>query len=119
MSKIEYENLTFIFDEFTKKIYMDGYRIWQDTDNHIGDPDYYLTFEDWVKDNYYGHIFTWLGIAEFDTLNNMPNDIREFIQSSDIYIIEDNNLITLDNKYVNEDDIREQMDYMRSTDTFE
>lgn len=111
--EFKYNDQEFVYDVLTKKIYMNGVRIWQDTENQIGDSDYYDSFEDWVIDNYYDHINNWLGIAGYDKFNDYPDDLREFVIASDIYVVNDNGIITEDGKYVNVDDVREQMDYMR------
>ena len=113
MTTFEYNDQEFVHDVLTKKIYMNDVRIWQDTENQIGNPDYYNTFEDWVIDNYYDQINTWLDIAGYDKFKDYPVDLQEFIKTSDIYLIEDTGLITENGKYVNVDDVREQMDYMR------
>jgi len=115
--KYEYNHQEFVYDVLTKKIFMNDVRIWQDTENQIGDPDYYDTFEDWVHDNYSDYINDWLGTAGCDKFNDYPDDLKDFIKTSDIYLIGDNGVVTEDGKYMNVDDVREQMDYMRDTVT--
>lgn len=47
---MEWVGSIFEYDDTTKKIYKDGMRVWQDTDNQIGDERYYPTFADWVME---------------------------------------------------------------------
>jgi len=39
------------YDILSKTIYKNGVKIWFDSENQIGDKDYYETYEDWVMEN--------------------------------------------------------------------